>query len=529
MKTITRFFFLVAALIASTSMGYAAQATVNFETVGNNWTWSGFEFAPVWSITANPATTGINASTNAAKIVVNPGDKPWAGVECAKGDFGPLTLSASSKIIKIMVYKDVISPVGIKLITSTNGSKGELKVSNTKINEWEELIFDFTSQIDPGMIYTAVAIFPDFPADRTAGSTTYIDNIVYEQDAVVTDAEIPTDFTATANTPDATSVSLKLKATDNSGTVKFTITYGTTVLNTSGASNTEIVYPVVGLTASTAYSFSVVCKDAAGNAAANNPIVIPVTTAAPLAASPTPTSAPADVLSIYSDTYTTVAPVQAYENWWNGTWSEVTLADAGKAKIFMSTNGGGGGGIGFYDANAVDVSAMTYLHVDIYPTTSTVGGLKYNVVPVGGGGTGWTSFPTLVANQWNKVDIMINTLGIPSGVKVQQIGFGTFGVDGNFYIDNAYFSKTLPTSVNTTTADVKLSYFPNPTHNNLTIAAKSEISELMVRNLVGQHIRTVKVNANSATLSLSDLSAGNYFVIAKMANGQVSTQKITKL
>jgi len=259
MKTITRFFFLVAALFASTSMGYAAQATVNFETVGNNWTWSGFEFAPVWSIAANPATTGINTSTHAAKIVVNAGDKPWAGVECAKGDFGPLTISASSKIIKIMVYKDVISPVGIKLITSTNGSKGEIKVSNTKINEWEELTFDFTSQIDPAMTYTAVAIFPDFPADRTAGSTTYIDNIVYEQDAVVTDTEIPTDFTATANTPDATSVSLKLKATDNSGTVKFTITYGTTVLNTSGASNTEIVYPVVGLTASTAYSFSVVC------------------------------------------------------------------------------------------------------------------------------------------------------------------------------------------------------------------------------------------------------------------------------
>jgi hypothetical protein len=39
-----------------------------------------------------------------------------------------------------MVYKTVISDVGIKFVKPDGWSLGEIKVANTVTNEWEELI-----------------------------------------------------------------------------------------------------------------------------------------------------------------------------------------------------------------------------------------------------------------------------------------------------------------------------------------------------------------------------------------------------
>ncbi|MGK4568912.1 hypothetical protein [Flavobacterium sp. 3HN19-14] len=46
-----------------------------------------------------------------------------------------------------MVYKNVISDVGIKFATASGDSSGEIKVVNTLINQWEELTFDFTGKV----------------------------------------------------------------------------------------------------------------------------------------------------------------------------------------------------------------------------------------------------------------------------------------------------------------------------------------------------------------------------------------------
>ena len=42
-----------------------------------------------------------------------------------------------------MVWKNVISDIGIKFVDSTAAAQPEIKVSNTLINQWEELTFDF--------------------------------------------------------------------------------------------------------------------------------------------------------------------------------------------------------------------------------------------------------------------------------------------------------------------------------------------------------------------------------------------------
>jgi len=522
MKTITRFFLLAVAMVASSSMGFAAQPKIDFETVGNTWTWTGFENAPVWSVVANPSATGINTSAKVGKIVANTTDARWAGIECAHGDFGPFSLTAGNSTIKIMVYKDVISPVGIKLVTATNWAQAEILVSNTKINEWEELTFDFSGRIiqpdGTTPIFDRIVVFPDFPAaNRTAATTTYIDNILYDTSVTGPDSEKPTSFTASLGKVSALDVVLKLNATDNSGSVKYIVTYGSTVLNTTGISGVEKLYTVTGLTASTAYNFSVTCEDASGNTAVNNPIVVSATTSAPMAAAPVPTLNAANVMSVFSDTYTALP--NTLQNWYANNFSTVSLGGNETLKNTSECC------MGYeFTAKPVDISSMTKLHVDIYAETlsKVTIGLVTGVTP----GEFKKSNIALTSGQWNSIDIALTDFAGADLTKVNQIGF--WDLLGTFYLDNLYLWK-LGTDVKEIAAKPVISCYPNPAQNNLTILAQSEISELTVRNLIGQSIISEVVNRNSTTIDLSSLAAGNYFIVAKMSNGSTSTQKFSKL
>ncbi|MDP4239881.1 MAG: CehA/McbA family metallohydrolase [Bacteroidota bacterium] len=120
-----------------------------------------------------------------------------------------------------------------------------------------------------------------------------------------TDTQAPTAFTATIGAVTASSVELLLNATDDSGSVTYTISYGTgpTVITTTGVSATQKSYIVTGLTSSTNYTFSVVAQDAALNPAANNPIVVVAETSS--APNLTVTCSPSAVPSPYSLSYLT--------------------------------------------------------------------------------------------------------------------------------------------------------------------------------------------------------------------------------
>jgi hypothetical protein len=181
-KIVTTSLFILLA-----SIGFSQNAPINFEIggQGGTWTWTTFEndSNPALEIVNNPSSAAPNTSSKVAKFTAKQAGRPWAGCESQKvTDIGTFTLSASNAIIKIMVWKSVISDVGIKLIKSDNASTGEIKVANTKINEWEELTFNFSSVIgNPNTVdITQIAIFPDFNlAGRTATTVTYFDNITF--------------------------------------------------------------------------------------------------------------------------------------------------------------------------------------------------------------------------------------------------------------------------------------------------------------------------------------------------------------
>ena len=205
MKTITKFSVLVVAMVASISMSNAATPTIDFETVGDKWFWAVFQNGPtVGGVAtdvyenmtvpfANPSATGINTSANCMKFIEDPTAAPWGGF-FTDDITGGITFTAQNCFVRVMVYKTAASPFGVKFEGDIPAI--EKLVPNTKINVWEELTFDFSSEI--GKTYKKLVILPDFATPRVGGSTTYIDNISFGTGTIVPP---PADPTVAAPTP----------------------------------------------------------------------------------------------------------------------------------------------------------------------------------------------------------------------------------------------------------------------------------------------------------------------------------------
>ena len=159
---------------------------INFEVQGpgNTWAWTVFENDnnPTLDIITNPNTNILNPSLLVAKFTAKVLGQPWAGFESLHGSgIGSFMLDSSNCIVKILVYKNKISDVGIKFVDPTSAAQPEIKVSNSKINEWEELTFDFCSRIGVfPLIKDQIVIFPDFDLNgRIEDEIIYLDNITF--------------------------------------------------------------------------------------------------------------------------------------------------------------------------------------------------------------------------------------------------------------------------------------------------------------------------------------------------------------
>jgi hypothetical protein len=182
---------------------FPQNSPIDFETggYGATWTWTVFENGsnPPLEIVTNPNTGGINSSATVAKFTALQAGQPWAGCESLHGsDIGTFSLDATNSTLKIMVYKTVISDVGLKFVIPSSGSLGEIKVANTVTNAWEELTFDFSSHIGlPEAIgIDQIVVFPDFNlSGRTQDNIIYFDNISFSP------ATVPGSPTEAAPTP----------------------------------------------------------------------------------------------------------------------------------------------------------------------------------------------------------------------------------------------------------------------------------------------------------------------------------------
>jgi len=171
-------------LFSFSIFSFAQNVPIDFEVGGNglNWTWTTFENDnnPPLEIVANPDPSGINTSSTVAKFTALQTGAAWAGCESMHGsDIGSFSFNNSNCTVSIMIWKSVISDVGIKFVDATNAAQPEIKIANTLINQWEEITFDFSSRIGVFPITKdQIVIFPDFDlGGRTQDNIIYFDNV----------------------------------------------------------------------------------------------------------------------------------------------------------------------------------------------------------------------------------------------------------------------------------------------------------------------------------------------------------------
>ncbi|MBT6769089.1 MAG: hypothetical protein HOA81_08875, partial [Opitutales bacterium] len=170
---------------------------IDFEDggLGDAWTWAVFENVdnPALEMVDNPDKSGANPSATVAKFTARQAGAPYAGTNTP--DAATFTLDESNSVVKIMVFKSVVSDVGIKFEQGA-ASTGELKVANTLVDQWEELTFDFSSKIgEPSSSdITGLVVFPDFNDARSSDNVAYFDNLTFSAQEVVPPATMPVSF-----------------------------------------------------------------------------------------------------------------------------------------------------------------------------------------------------------------------------------------------------------------------------------------------------------------------------------------------
>lgn len=99
--------------------------------------------------------------------------------------------------------------------------------------------------------------------------------------------------------------------------------------------------------------------------------------------------------------------------------------------------------------------------------------------------------------------------------------------DCNLY--EATSMMTITTTLNTPeVAEGTFALYPNPTTGSLRIESAQTISKVTVYNLVGQQVKTFALDANSASIDISALKTGSYFVNLQSTTGNTYTKLIVK-
>jgi len=419
---------------------------IDFEVGGNgaDWTWEVFggDANPVMEIVDNPSTTG-NTSAKVAKITVAAAGASWSGTSSA--GIGAYLIDSSTPIIKVMVWKSVISNVGVKLEAAGGWSQGEILVANTKTNEWEELTFDFSSKstnppVEQGGEFAKLTIFPDFADNRGQENVIYFDNIVFEG------------------------------------------------------------------------------FNSLGGGTGGDPT-------APVTAAPVPTHVESDVIAVFSDSYTVLEGTDFNPGWGQSTqYSTVDIEGNSTIKL------AGLNYQGIALAGTNDVSGMTYLHLDFWTANSTQ--FNFSLISPGDPAKENAVALNVPAAHWRSVDIALSEYTVPNLAEIFQMKFDG---NGDVYIDNIYFHKGEPVSVEDqelTPSNFTLEQnYPNPFNPSTKISFSTKNAaqvSLEVYNVMGQKLATlvngvVTSGNHTVTFDATNFASGMY--LYKLTAGNFTSVK----
>jgi hypothetical protein len=150
---------------------------------------------------------------------------------------------------------------------------------------------------------------------------------------------------------------------------------------------------------------------------------------APTTAAPVPAFSAADVLSVFSDSYTSLAGTDFYPGWGQATVvSEVSIAGNNTLKY------AGLNYQGIQLGSNQNVSSMSYLHLDFWTVSST----SLDVYLISPGPVEKPYKLTVPTSGWTSLDIPLSSFSPVDLMNVFQLKFDG---NGTIYIDNILFHK----------------------------------------------------------------------------------------
>jgi Secretion system C-terminal sorting domain len=261
-------------------------------------------------------------------------------------------------------------------------------------------------------------------------------------------------------------------------------------------------------------------------------------TEAPALPPAAPTPPPGPALSIISDAYTNIAVPQV--DVFGGTLTNFDLNTSGNEEA-RSLIGGSGFQFNFFPGSAfVDISQATMMHFDFYAegladndvlrirlldqstAFSNIARLELDAVDSGN----WISVDLMIPdgtlrNDFDDIDsggssidvtqlalIQFNTLDLGSSLNSKEI-----------FLSNIYFYGGTLSTPDALAQQFKV--FPNPTQNVWNIKSNNQIiGNVIVYDILGKEVYTVKPNNTEAIIESDGLSQGLYFAKIKTANGE---------
>ncbi len=342
-------------------------------------------------------------------------------------------------------------------------------------------------------------------AKDAAGNVSVASNTV-SVTTLTPDTTAPTAPTLSASGTTATTTNLSWTgATDNLGVTGYNVYKGTTLL---GSTTTATTFAVTGLTASTAYTFYVQAKDAAGNVSvASN--TVSVTTLVNTITYCTSTSTITTDEKIGKVAFGTISNTSTgtagYEDFTalstnvvRGTAYTITITPSWTSTVYKE---------GYavyidYNGNGVFTDAGETVFTKAASTTTPV--------------TGTFTIPTTATLGATRMRVQMDYNAIPTS----SCGSFTYGQVEDYTVNISLTAKMDETASNNA---ITFTLSPNPVNGDvLNIANLEQASDYRIFNMMGQELGNGKIE-NEGTINVGTLTSGTYLI--EMANENGTTTK----
>jgi hypothetical protein len=159
--------------------------------------------------------------------------------------------------------------------------------------------------------------------------------------------------------------------------------------------------------------------------------------------------------------------------------------------------------------------------VNLQWTTATEQNSKYFTVERSQDGANWTGIDQIAAAGNSQALLQYNYVDRQPLTGTNYYRLQEVAEDGS----SAYSEIR---NVNFAGAAIGISYYPNPTHDRVTISGSNTLQSVMLTTIDGRILQTTEGFAPGQSLDLSRYPSGIYFLIMRTADGQSQVAKIER-